>query len=294
MKKFSVFLLLATCYSLLAAPSVKAHVEFPAPSGFVNDYANLLDAASKNSLEIKLSNFAKESGHEIALALVPNLGGDTVEEYAVDLFEAWKVGKQGLDNGVLVVVSRDDRKVRIEVGYGLEGALTDAQSYWIIQNEALPAFREGNYATGLERTTDKIIAAVKGEVLPTATKGRGPNPEIFVDWFWVILTIPMWIASILSRSKSWWLGGVIGGVLGVALGLFFGFVYAGILAIAILTPLGLLFDYIVSHAYQHSVATGHKPPWWIGGGGRGGRWGGGGFGGFGGGRSGGGGASGGW
>ncbi|MBI3114480.1 MAG: hypothetical protein HYZ07_00795, partial [Candidatus Harrisonbacteria bacterium] len=139
----------------------------------------------------------------------------------------------------------------------------------------------------------KIIDATRGEVIPSAERAQNGNGGgVSVDWFWLLFAIPMWLASILGRSKSWWLGGVIGGVAGVVLGLIFGFLYWGIAAIAVLSPLGLLFDYIVSHKYAESVATHHRPPWWIGGG-RGG-FGGGGFGGFGGGRSGGGGASGRW
>lgn len=291
MQKVSAFLLLSTFCFLLSIPSAHAYVNPGPPSGFVNDFAGLLSSAEKAALEAKLSAFAAETGHEIAIATIKSLEGDTAENFAGKLFEDWKVGKKGLDNGVLVLVAREDRKMWIEVGYGLEGVLTDAQTYWIVQNEALPAFREGKYREGLDRTADKLIAAARGEVLPTSSSSRMPAGEAAGDWVWLLVWIPIWGGSILGRSKSWWLGGVLGGIGGVVVGFFYGFI-AGVLGVLFLVPLGLLFDYIVSQAYARSVGMGRRPPWWIGGGRGPGS--GGGFGGFGGGRSGGGGAGGSW
>ena len=290
MRKISLAFVLLFTTPLL----VHAYTNPGKPAGFVNDFAGILAPDARTSLEAKLASFAKETGHEIAVAIIPSLGGDTVEHFAEKLFQEWGIGKSGEDNGALLLVARDDRKFRIEVGYGLEGALTDAQSHWILQNILTPAFKEGNYAGGLDAATTRIMDAVRGEVIPSVQQPRNSQDAggTSVDWFWIVFAIPMWLASILGRSKSWWLGGVLGGVGGVVLGFIFGFLYWGIAAIGVLVPLGLLFDYIVSHKYAESVTTHHRPPWWIGGGR--GPLGGGGFGGFGGGRSGGGGASGGW
>ncbi|MBI2888700.1 MAG: TPM domain-containing protein [Candidatus Liptonbacteria bacterium] len=277
----------------MAAFPAHAYANPGAPAGFVNDFAGMLNPPERTLLEAKLSSFAIDSKHEISVVTIPSLGSDTVENFAEKLFKDWGIGKTGADNGVLLLIARDDRKFRIEVGYGLEGALTDAQSYWILQNILTPAFKNGEYAAGLANAVDKIIDATRGEVIPSSGRAQNGNGGgVSVDWFWIVFAIPMWLASIFGRSKSWWLGGVVGGVAGAVLGSIFGFLYWGVTAIAILTPLGLLFDYIVSHKYAESVATHHRPPWWIGGGR--GPLGGGGFGGFGGGRSGGGGASGGW
>lgn len=273
---------------------VFAYVSPGAPKGLINDFTGLLKDNEHQQLEEKLTAFEKNTGNEIAVVAIPNLGGDTIENFAVKLFEEWKIGKKGKDNGVLLLVARDDRKVRIEVGYGLEGSLTDAQSSWIIQNVITPAFRENNFYQGLNAAVDKIIAAASGENIPeyTPEENRRSGGVDYFDLLLLVLFAPLWLASILGRSKSWWLGGVLGGIAGIIIGLIKGFLYAGLVWIGILIPFGLLFDFIVSRTYGKAKLEGRRPPWWIGGGRFGG--GGSGFGGFGGGGSGGGGSSGSW
>lgn len=275
----------------------KAYYDLGRPAGYVNDYAGVLSAADKTALENKLTQFEADSSNEIAIATIKSLQGDTIENFAVKLFESWKIGKEDKDNGVLILVAVEDRKMRVEVGYGLEGALTDAQSYWVINNVMKPAFRESNYYGGLNGAVDKIVDATKGEYVPSETpknSEEGGLLNIVFGLIWPFAFILIFLASILSRSKSWWAGGIIGLVIGVVVGLFVGFIW-GVVGVLILTPLGLLFDFFVSKQYQKGKASGHYP-WWIGGRGGfgGGGSGGGGFGGFGGGSSGGGGASGGW
>lgn len=263
------------------------------PAGFVNDLAGVFSADQKNALEIKLSEFEQQTSNEIAVAIVSDLEGDAIEGYAVQLFEKWAIGKKGKDNGVLILAAIDERKMHIEVGYGLEGALTDAQSFWIINQVMKPAFAQGDYYQGIDGTTDKIMAATLGEYLPSE-EGSGMNEDLFGFIAWMIFVIPIWLASILGRSKSWWLGGALGGVAGAIIAAIFGLLYIGVISLAVLIPLGLLFDYFVSKSYNIHKSSG-RVPWWIGGPPRGGFGGGmGGFGGFGGGRSGGGGASGSW
>ncbi len=278
---------------LMVGTRVLAYANPGIATGLVNDFAGILSPSDKQALEAKLESFQKSTGDEIAVVTIANLGGDTIENFAVQLFKDWGIGEKGKDNGVLLLVARDDKQIRIEVGYGLEGALTDAQSYLLIQNQVLPAFKTGDYVGGINAGVDKIMAAVQGEVLPSADQNDNPNlaDKIF-SFSWFGFLILMWIASALARSKSWWAGGVVGGVMGVIIGFIFGFIYWGLLGIILLIPLGLLFDFIVSRAYSRSKLMGVNPPWWIGGGGFGS--GGGGFGGFGGGSSGGGGASGSW
>ena len=251
------------------------------PTGFVNDFAGVLTGSQRLEIENRLAEFRKNTGAEIAVVTIKSLDGDTVENYAVELFREWGIGQEGKDNGVLFLVAVDDREMRIEVGYGLEGLLTDAQSYWIEENIAVPAFRNNDFYSGISGVTDKIMAAVsQEETIPS----ESPDSQFFV---WAIFLIPLWLARILGRSKSWWLGGIFGGVGGLILGMIYGFLYTGIISIILLIPIGLLFDFLVSRGDQKGKLSGHFP-WWIGGG-RGGR--GGGFGGFGVGGSGGGGSS---
>lgn len=271
-----------------------AYVNPGKPGGFVNDFAGMLTNDQKNALENKLVSFERESGNEISIVTISNLGGDTIENFAVKLFQDWGIGKKGNDNGILVLIAKEDKKMRIEVGYGLEGTLTDAQSFWIIDKIMKPAFQQENYYQGIEGAVDKIIAATKGEVIPEGdTSGNLNILQIFPGFFVWGFFIFIWLASILGRSKSWWAGGVVGGVIGVIVGFIKGFLFFGLLSLGILIPLGLLFDFFVSRAYKTGKEKG-KIPWWAGGGRRGGGFSGSGFGGFGGGRSGGGGASGGW
>ncbi len=275
--------------------AVFAYVNPGSPTGFVNDFAGVLSAEQKQQLEQKLSGFEKSTGNEISIAVIKNLGGDTVENFAVELFKDWKIGKKDKDNGALILVAIDDREMRIEVGYGLEGVLTDAQSSWIINNEMVPAFRDNDFYGGLNTATDKIISAIGGEVI-SEDKPAAPKVDYFNILAFVIFVF-VWLGSILGRSKSWWAGGVVGGIAGIIISFIKGFLYFGVISLAILIPLGLLFDFIASKTYSKSKSQGKVPPWWIGGGGfgsgsKGGGFGG--FGGFGGGSSGGGGASGRW
>lgn len=277
---------------LLVAWPCFAYYSLGKPTGFVNDFANVLTNEQRQNLEIKLSESAKNSSNEISVVIIKSLKDDTVENFAVQLFKDLGIGKKGKDNGVLIFVAIDDRQMRIEVGYGLEGSLTDAQSYWIINQVMKPAFKSNDYYLGINGAVDKIIGATKGEYIPSSKQSKKTTHN-FEFIFYVVVFGFIWLSSILGRSKSWWLGGIIGFVVGVIIGLFKGFLYFGIVSIVILVPIGLLFDYIVSKNYQKSKITAIWP-WWFGGGGFGGGRGGGGFGGFGGGGSGGGGSSGSW
>jgi len=189
------------------------------PVGFVNDYAGLMSAAARQSLETELSNFEKETRHEIAVVTVPNLGGDTIENFAVKLFADWQIGKKGADNGVLFLISKDDRQMRIEVGYGLEGALTDAQSFAIINEIAKPAFKAGDYDAGIKQAVTTIEAAVRGEdvsgLIPMAarTKKSFSSDLIFYGLIFVLFILRAF-ATVFSRSKAWWPGGVWGAAIG--------------------------------------------------------------------------------
>ncbi len=297
-KKSGLYLIVGLALLLIFPIVLRAYYNPGTPHGFVSDSAGALKQDEVQALEVKLSAFEKETSNEITVVIIPSLEGDTIENFTVELFKEWGIGKQGKDNGVLLLVALNDRKVRIEVGYGLEGALTDAQSSWIITNTIRPAFLEEKYYEGLDGAVDQVIAATKGEYVPSevqSTEKKSTIGNSIEFWFFLLLFVPMWLASILSRSKSWWLGGVLGGIGGVIIGWINGFLYAGFIWFFLLVPVGLLFDFFVSRAYGKAKTLGHRPPWWAGGGfgggsGSGGR----GFGGFGGGGSGGGGSSGGW
>ncbi len=291
-----IFVVLA---SLALLPSlVLAYTSPGKPTGYVNDFANILTVEQRQELEQKLAAFEVESSNEIVVTTVVSLDEDTIENFAVELYKEWVIGKQANDNGVLLLIAPNEREVRIEVGYGLEGALPDATSAAIIRERLLPAFRAADYYTGVDGALQDILSATKGEYTP-AESGSKDGTNAFEDIIGGFLQfgffLLLWLSAILGRSKSWWAGGVVGAVIAIIIGLTKGFVVMGFIALGILIPLGLLFDFLVSRGYQRGRAAGHIP-WWVGGG-RGGFGGGGfggGFGGFGGGSSGGGGASGRW
>ncbi len=264
------------------------------PDGYVNDYANVLTPSTKAELEKQLQLFVASTTNEIAVVTVPSLDGDTIERYALKLFESWKIGKAKQDNGILLLVAVNDRKLRIEVGYGLEGALPDILAKNIIDTVITPSFKNGDYDTGIVQGVTAIMQATFGEYTAKATpRGNSSSGAPWMVFLIVIVVFFQYLSSILARSKSWWAGGVLGALVGggvIMLGLFgITFIVGGIVTV-VLVLLGLLFDYIVSSTYSNSIARGGGIPWWIGGG----RSGGGSFGGFGGGSSGGGGASGSW
>jgi uncharacterized protein len=280
---------------LFFASPVLAYYNPGNPSGFVNDFAGMMSGSEISGLEEKLIAFEKETSNEISVVTVNSLEGDYIENFAVELFKEWGIGKKDKDNGVLILVSREDREMRIEVGYGLEGALTDSQSFWIIEKVMKPEFRAENYYNGIDGAVNNIIKALEGEYVPSEDPVASTSNFNYGDFFYLFIFGILWLSSILARSKSWWAGGVIGGIIGIIITIIKGFLFFGLIAIAILIPFGLFFDFVVSKNYQKGKAKGHIP-WWIGGGrgGSGGGFGGGGFGGFGGGMSGGGGASGRW
>lgn len=270
------------------------------PTGYVNDYTDTLSTSAMVDIEDILGRFDNEGRGEVAVVLIPTLHGDTIENYSIALAREWGIGQKGNDNGVLLIVAKDDHELRIEVGYGFEGVLTDAKSSRIIRDVIVPRFKEENYDLGIADGVREILGAIDpafegakstidytDKSTPTNISVQDFPAGVFAFIFFFIL---VWSGSVLGRSKSWWLGGVVGFIVGVIIAVKFGFLYIGLAAIIALSFIGLLFDYIVSKLYSQSVSTGSRLPWWAGGGsGRGSS-----FGGFGGGSFGGGGSSGRW
>lgn len=232
------------------------------PVGYINDFAGIVSVDTKQSLESEISNFKKESEHEIVVAIVKNLGGDTIENYTNLLFREWGIGRKDLNNGVLFLVAVDDRQMRIEVGYGLEGVLTDIESKHILDDIVKPYFKSGDYNQGIVAGVKNIREAISGEVMTSnnnqAVKNNAIDDigEILVWFFGGMIFAASWIASILARSKSWWAGGIIGGLFGLLGFLIIGHWYLVPIGVIV----GLFFDYFVSKNYQSG-----KRSWWAGG-----------------------------
>ena len=152
--------------ALIAAVSLAAQ-DYPAHTGKVNDFAGLLTPDQRAQLGADLDQLERDTSAEVAVVTLPSLNGRSVEEYATGLFNTWGIGKADRDNGVLVLVSRGEREMRIEVGYGLEGILPDGLAGEIIRGTFLPKFREGRYADGVLEGTARVVDIVRRHELVT-------------------------------------------------------------------------------------------------------------------------------
>lgn len=156
-------LLLAGILCLLFCPPAFGLAVPERPEGRITDRTGTLTRDQIAALERKLAAFERETTNQIAVLLIPSLEGDSLEDYSIRLAEKWRIGQKGRDNGVILLIVKNDRKLRIEVGYGLEGALPDALAGTIIRNEISPRFREGQFYQGIDAGVNAVIAATKGE-----------------------------------------------------------------------------------------------------------------------------------
>jgi uncharacterized membrane protein YgcG len=156
-------LALALLVTALPAAVALALTVPPAPTRRINDYAGALSLAERDRLEAKLAERERTSQNQVVVAIFRSLEGESLEDFSIRLAERWKIGQKGLDNGVILLVFLDDRKLRLEVGYGLEPTLTDAVTSTIINTVIVPRFRERQMAAGIEAGLDAIDAAIRGE-----------------------------------------------------------------------------------------------------------------------------------
>ena len=150
-----------------------AEVAVPALTARVTDLADLLPTAREQALEAKLAAFERETSHQLAVLTLPSLEGEPIESVALRAAEQWKLGQHGLDNGMLLVVASQDRQARVEVGYGLEGAVPDAVAKRVLEDVMFPRFRAGDMAGGVEAAADALMQAARGEEIPAE---RRPQP----------------------------------------------------------------------------------------------------------------------
>ena len=158
-----VTLLLAGAITLGAGSALaQGEREVPFLSGRVVDLAGMVDEGARGRLEARLAAYEEETGSQIAVLTVPDLDGEPIEDYSMRVVETWKLGRADVDDGVLLLIAQQERRLRIEVGYGLEGTLTDAYSRRILDNVITPRFRQGDFSGGVEAGTDAILAVLAG------------------------------------------------------------------------------------------------------------------------------------
>ncbi len=197
--KFGAFiaLLLATLQFDVAS------AEFPEQTGFVTDEANILSESVERELSTVLENHETETSNQVVVATVQSLGGRDIADYGVELGRHWQIGQEDKDNGAVLLVAPNERKVRIEVGYGLEGALPDAIAANIVHRVILPRFREGSYKSGIREGVSAILDAIKGEYEPQTTvrkRSRG-HFGYFVLFPLFIIFFPSMLFRMFRRGR---------------------------------------------------------------------------------------------
>lgn len=181
-------------------------LKVPKLKGHVNDYANVLSSNEKSTLENFLTEFEKKTSTQVALLTIESLQGENLEDYSIRVVDNWKLGQKDRDNGVLLLVSMQEKKMRIEVGYGVEGALTDAKSSYVINNYIVPDFKQGNFYTGISTGIAAITGIISEEFTITdeqitqsrqkRKKSKGQLP------FGFIIFIFMMVFSRLGRGRG--------------------------------------------------------------------------------------------
>jgi uncharacterized protein len=236
---------LAGAAILIALATAGVHAAFPKPLGKINDFAGVLDAATAAELSRLVIDTEARTSAEIAVVTVTSLDGMSVEEYAVKLFAEWGIGKSASDNGVLVLVAPTQRRMRIEVGYGLEPILPDALAGRIIREEFLPAFRDNDYARGTLQGVRRVAAIiVRRETVPAGERREMQNEDrrmpvyIAIPFLGVFVAFGAFAAALAARTRTG--APLILGAVFLAVGLAIGFVTYPALSLVTLVPLGAL------------------------------------------------------
>ncbi len=274
--------------------------EIPASTNYVVDTTATLSSSELDRLNAQLKAFDEETGSQIFVLMVPTVQPETIETYAVRVFEAWKVGRKGIDDGVLFVIAKNDRRHRLEVGYGLEGAIPDVLASRILNENVNPYFRQGDFAGGIASAVARMMGLIKNEGLPSKGSTAAIEEE---DWIGILIPIVVvFIFAILGHPA---IGAMVAG--SVTFGIVGSLLFAVVAAVTVFimaTIIRFVFREPISAIQRQNASriNSRRRGGWgpggfgggFGGGGFGGGGFGGGFGGGGGGSSGGGGASGGW
>jgi uncharacterized protein len=250
-------LALLLCWAFAAA----ADVAVPPLSGRVVDQTATLSAGDISSLTQTLKDLETRKGSQVAVLIVPTTAPETIEQYSIRVAEAWKIGRRKIDDGALLVVAKDDHKLRIEVGYGLEGALTDVTASRIIGEIIVPKFRSGDFAGGISAGVERIVAVIDGEPLPAPQPQQSFSvPDHFGDAF------PFLILAVLLGGRV--LTTVLGRLIGsAATGGVVGLLAWFILGSLALSCLAAAFAFVLSIFAGGIVSSGRSAGWSGGGGG---------------------------
>jgi uncharacterized protein len=217
-----IFALILTGLTVTLPLAGCSDAAIPEPRGHMNDFANMINDEAEQWLESMLIQYESDTTNELAVVTVDKLNGKSIEEYTIDLAEKWEVGKKGKDNGAVILVAEQEREVRIEVGYGLEPVLTDAQAKIIIERVILPRFKAGDYTGGIQAGVNAVIQTIEGEYTPAPGAFVTPalKSDVSVTDIIIIIAIliPLFVVlGVLTylnrqrfRRKDWYSGRTYG------------------------------------------------------------------------------------
>lgn len=230
----AAFLALALCWFEL----VGAQVAVPPLTGRVIDQTGTLNGGQKAALEQTLQSFEARKGSQIVILVVASTAPETIEQFSLRVAEHWRPGRKKIEDGAVLVVAKDDRALRIEVGYGLEGALNDATSKRIISETITPRFRQGDFYGGIAAGVDRIIRVIDGEPLPAPGRQTSRAGTDLEEYMPIIFIVAIGIGGVLRAVLGRLPGALVtGGIVGVAAWLFFASVsiaaLAGVIALFI-------------------------------------------------------------
>lgn len=232
--------ILAIVALLLVAGGQSFAVDVPPLTGYVNDYGSMISPQVKSQIEAELSAFEKSDSTQVVILTIPSLEGGVIEEFAIKAGEVWKIGQKGKDNGVIIVVSKGDRKIRIEVGRGLEGKLTDLMAGRIIDLVIKPHFKRGDYEGGLHAGVLAIIDATRGEFKAEPVRRQQKRGSSSLFTFLIFAAIAVVVLGSMNRPL-----GAVGGAVGLPLSVLLSSMSVGIMGLAILGVVGLILGLIL-------------------------------------------------
>ena len=259
--------------ALLIVGTARAAMDIPNPptnGGFVLDQTSTLTTEQIQTLNQKLEDSKRRTGVEIGVLLVPVIENDYIENISLKTARKWGIGGES-SRGVLLLISKNDRKLRIEVGTHLEGDLTDARAARIIRDVIVPKFKTGQFYDGIDAGLQSIFFAIKSEDDPSlAAAPKRPSESnsiliLSILGTYMLIMGMSWLGSLWGRSRRWWPGGIVGASLGGGIGYLIGGVTTMVISGAAAGILGALFDFMVSRNYARSIQYDTSPSWWAGG-----------------------------
>ncbi len=238
--------LLASCalLALLAAAAAQGQeVAVPPLQARVTDLTATLDASQRQALEQALKAFEERKGAQLAVLIVPTTEPEAIEQYAIRVVDAWQLGRKGVDDGLLLLIAKDDRRLRIEVGRGLEGVVPDAVAKRIIAEVITPFFKRGDFYGGIEAGINQLIRIIDGEPLPPPRK-KDARWSDYEDFLWLSLFL---VLAFGGMARRWFgrlagagiTGGVVGFVFWFIVGSLIGAALAGLIAFLVTLIIGL-------------------------------------------------------